>query len=67
MMLHINGNLATLADFGLLQAARPVLYRQREILRKRHSRLKARQESKLTLVFSNGQTVKPIPSNGGSR
>lgn len=52
--------VATLADFGLAQAARPVLYRQREILRKRKAREEARREKNLTIVCANGFKIRPI-------
>lgn len=59
-MLHLNGNIATLADFNLAKAARPVLYRQREIERKRKAREQQKRERALTIVCSNGFVIKPI-------
>lgn len=41
MALSLNGNFSTLADFGLLKAARPVLARERDVLRKRKARAAA--------------------------
>lgn len=38
MALSLNGNFSTLADFGLLNAAKPVLARQRDVQRKRKAR-----------------------------
>ncbi len=64
MALHIRGNVATLADFGLLQAARPVLARQKDILRKRTARKVAAQERErernLTIVCADGRLIRPI-------
>jgi hypothetical protein len=37
-MLSLNGNFATLSDFNLREAAKPVLDRQKDILRKRKAR-----------------------------
>jgi hypothetical protein len=37
-MLSLNGNFATLADFNLREASKPVLDRQRDIQRKRKAR-----------------------------
>jgi len=37
-MLSLNGNFATLADFNLREAAKPVLARERDVRRKRTAR-----------------------------
>jgi len=37
-MLSLNGNFTTLADFNLREAAKPVLDRQRDVVRKRKAR-----------------------------
>lgn len=60
MALHIRGNVVTLADFGLLKAARPVLYREREIKRKRDARAKARLDRKLCIICNDGRVIRPI-------
>lgn len=38
MALSLNGNFATLADFNLREAAKPVLARERDVQRKRRAR-----------------------------
>jgi hypothetical protein len=53
-------NIVTLADFNLMAAARPVLYREREILRKRKAREAARREKHLTITCANGFKIRPI-------
>jgi len=53
-------NIVTLADFGLAQAARPVLYREREIARKRKAREAAKRERALTITCANGFVIRPI-------
>jgi hypothetical protein len=53
-------NIVTLADFGLVQAARPVLYRERELARKRKAREAAKREKHLTIVCANGFKIRPI-------
>jgi hypothetical protein len=53
-------NIVTLADFGLVQAARPVLYRERELARKRKAREVARRERALTITCANGFKIRPI-------
>lgn len=60
MALHLNANVATLADFGLLQAARPVLYREREIARKRNARREAREQKRLSIICASGFVIRPI-------
>ena len=59
-MLHIRGNVVTLADFGLIEAARPVLYRQREIVRKRVARVNAKRDKALTIICKDGRIIRPI-------
>ncbi len=63
-MLSLNGNVATLADFGLAKAAKPVVDRTKDIMRKRNARKAAREqrerERNLTLMFSDGRVVRPI-------
>jgi len=44
--------LSTLADFDLMKAARPVLYREREILRKRNARREAAQEREAARILA---------------
>lgn len=65
-MLHIRQNVATLADFGLAQAAQPVVARTKDIMRKRNARKAARElrerEAKLTITCSNGFVIRPIKS-----
>lgn len=53
-------NVVTLADFGLVEAARPVLYREREIARKRKARAEAREAKRMSIVCSNGFVIRPI-------
>ena len=75
MALHIRGNVATLADFGLLAAAKPVLARERDIQLKRKARREARQvreaqaiatairqerEQHFSIVLRDGRIVRPI-------
>jgi hypothetical protein len=60
MALHIRGNVTTLADFGLLKAARPVLYREREIARKRNARSQEREQKRMSIVCANGFVIRPI-------
>jgi hypothetical protein len=63
-MLHINGNVVTLADYGLAQVARPVVSRTKDVLRKRNARkvaAEAREQArKLSIVCSNGFVIRPI-------
>jgi hypothetical protein len=63
-MLHMNGNVVTLADYGLAQIARPVVARTKDVLRKRNARKVAsearRQTQKLSIVCSNGFVIRPI-------
>jgi len=62
-MLHINGNVAKLGDLDW-SAAKPVVRRTKDVLRKRESRRVAREarerENKLAIVFSDGTIVRPI-------
>jgi hypothetical protein len=64
MALHIRKNIVTLADFGLTQAARPVVARTKDIVRKREARREAREmklrEEKLTILCENGFRIRPI-------
>lgn len=60
MALHIRKNVVTLADFGLAVAARPVLYREREIARKRNARVEAREYKRMSIVCANGFVIRPI-------
>lgn len=60
MALHIRRNIVTLADFGLLQAAKPVLQRERDIQRKRNARKAAARDRALTIVCANGFKIRPI-------
>ena len=66
MALHIRKNIVTLADFGLAQAARPVVARTKDIVRKREARREAREmrlrEEKLTILCENGFRIRPIKS-----
>lgn len=70
---YVNPKFPTvsLADFGLAKAARPVLYRQREIERKRKARAEAKAkreaeraqveaQARLTLTLSDGKVIRPI-------
>lgn len=63
-MLHINGNIVTLADFGLERAARPVLKRTRAIERKRKARAESRLEraeaERLSIRCEDGRVIRPI-------
>lgn len=63
-MLHLNGNVVTLADFGLAQAAKPVVARTKDIQRKRNARREAREarerEAKLVIVCADGRVIRPI-------
>jgi hypothetical protein len=60
MALHIRKNIVTLADFGLLVAAKPVLARERDIQRKRTARKVAAQDRALTIICANGFKIRPI-------
>jgi hypothetical protein len=53
-------NMVTLASFGLCEAARPVLYRERELARKRKARVEAREQKRMSIVCSNGFVIRPI-------
>ena len=62
-MLHLNGNVASLGDLDWT-AAKPVVRRTKDVLRKREARRVAREkrerDRKLSLTFSDGRVVKPI-------
>lgn len=60
MALHIRKNIVTLADFGLATAAKPVLYRQREIARKRKARQVAAKDRALSIICASGFVIRPI-------